>query len=63
MRIGAQLAEVPMIHERIGRDEALARARAIIEDVRLPDPDRILQAWPHPAFRAGSSSASSSPWR
>ncbi len=47
MRIGAQLAEVPMIHERIGRDEALARARAIIEDVRLPDPDRILQAWPH----------------
>src|SRR5690606_32776893 len=44
MRVGAQLAEVPMIHEALPRRAALARARAIIEDVRLPDPDRILRA-------------------
>jgi len=47
MKVGAQLAEVPMIHEKISKRDAWARARAIIEDVRLPDPDRILQAWPH----------------
>ena len=47
MRIGKQLAEVPMIHKNMSRDEAMALARQVVEDVRLPDPDRILQAYPH----------------
>jgi peptide/nickel transport system ATP-binding protein len=47
MRIGAQLAEVPMIHEGIGREAAWNLARQIVADVRLPDPDRILKAYPH----------------
>jgi len=47
MKIGTQLAEVPMIHRGMGKAEALARARQMVADVRLPDPDRILQAYPH----------------
>jgi len=47
MRIGDQLAEVPMIHEGMSREEAWNLARQIVEDVRLPDPDRILKAYPH----------------
>ena len=47
MRVGAQLAEVPMIHRGMPRAEAMALARRIVADVRLPDPDRILQAYPH----------------
>ena len=47
MRIGAQLAEVPMIHEGMGKEAAWKLARQIVADVRLPDPDRILRAYPH----------------
>ena len=47
MKIGAQLAEVPMIHQGMGRDDAWKLARQIVADVRLPDPDRIINAYPH----------------
>jgi peptide/nickel transport system ATP-binding protein len=47
MRIGAQLAEVPMIHEGMAKEEAWKLARQIVADVRLPDPDRILKSYPH----------------
>jgi peptide/nickel transport system ATP-binding protein len=47
MKIGAQLAEVPMIHRGMPKAEAWALARQIVADVRLPDPDRILGAYPH----------------
>jgi len=47
MKIGAQLAEVPMIHRAMPQAEAWALARQIVADVRLPDPDRILNAYPH----------------
>ncbi len=47
MRVGAQLAEVPMIHAGMGRTAAMALARQIVHDVRLPDPDRILKSYPH----------------
>jgi peptide/nickel transport system ATP-binding protein len=47
MRVGDQLAEVPMIHQGMDRAAALTLARQIIADVRLPDPDRILRAYPH----------------
>lgn len=47
MKIGAQLAEVPMIHQNMSQEAAMALARSVVEDVRLPDPDRILNAYPH----------------
>ncbi|AVO39169.1 ABC transporter ATP-binding protein [Pukyongiella litopenaei] len=47
MRIGQQLMEVPMIHEGVGRDEARARALEVVTDVRLPDPERMLNSYPH----------------
>jgi len=47
MKIGQQLAEVPMIHGNMSATDAMDLARQVIEDVRLPDPDRILQAYPH----------------
>ncbi|MDJ0825641.1 MAG: ABC transporter ATP-binding protein [Rhodobacter sp.] len=47
MRIGKQLAEVPMIHEGIGEKEAFDRALEVVTDVKLPDPKRILNSFPH----------------
>ena len=47
MKIGAQLAEVPMIHQGMSQTDAWALARQIVADVRLPDPDRIVNAYPH----------------
>ncbi|MBS1303657.1 ABC transporter ATP-binding protein [Loktanella sp. SALINAS62] len=47
MKIGRQLMEVPMIHEGIPEAEARARALEVVTDVKLPDPERILKAYPH----------------
>ena len=47
MKIGQQLMEVPMIHEGVSKDEAWKRALEVVTDVRLPDPERILKAYPH----------------
>jgi peptide/nickel transport system ATP-binding protein len=47
MRVGRQLAEVPMLHARASRSEAEDRAEAMLRAVRLPDPGRVMRAWPH----------------
>ncbi|EKE43625.1 hypothetical protein OCGS_2357 [Oceaniovalibus guishaninsula JLT2003] len=47
MKVGRQLMEVPRIHESITRSEARARALELVADVKLPDPERILDAYPH----------------
>src|SRR5215472_2078926 len=47
MRIAEQLAEVPLYHEGVSRQEALARSREMLTNVRLPDPDRIMNSYPH----------------
>ena len=47
MKIGKQLMEVPMIHEGISEKEAYDRALQVVTDVKLPDPKRILNAFPH----------------
>ncbi|MEZ5886419.1 MAG: ABC transporter ATP-binding protein [Paracoccaceae bacterium] len=47
MKIGKQLMEVPMIHEGISAEEARKRALEVVRDVRLPDPERIVNAFPH----------------
>ena len=48
MTIAQQLMEVPLYHED-GCTEAQARERALamLENVRLPDPKRIMAAFPH----------------
>jgi peptide/nickel transport system ATP-binding protein len=45
--IGRQIAESIRIHEGLGRREALERAIAEAERVRLPDPGQIVRRYPH----------------
>src|SRR5207248_5416990 len=47
MRIAEQLAEVPIYHEGISRVAALERAESLLAQVRLPDPKRIMNSYPH----------------
>ena len=47
MLIGEQLAEVPIYHEGVSKEEALKRSRAMLASVRVPDPDRIMNSYPH----------------
>jgi peptide/nickel transport system ATP-binding protein len=47
MKIGRQLMEVPMIHEGVSEQEARSRALEVVTDVRLPDPERMLNSYPH----------------
>ncbi len=47
MRIGDQLMEVPIIHDQVTRQEAFDRSVEMLKSVRLPDPERIMRAYPH----------------
>lgn len=47
MRVGEQLAEVLIYHERTSMSEAKSRAIEMLEAVHLPDPARIMDAYPH----------------
>ena len=47
MKIGRQLMEVPMIHQGMSETEARERALQVVSDVKLPDPARILNSFPH----------------
>ncbi len=47
MKIAAQLMEVPLIHDGASKKEAWNTALQMVEDVRLPDPERILKSYPH----------------
>lgn len=47
MRIGAQLSEVPRYHDDVSRSEAEERAEAMLARVDVPDPARIMRAYPH----------------
>ena len=47
MKVGAQLAEVPMLHSGMSKADAWKLARQIVADVRLPDPERIINSYPH----------------
>jgi len=47
MRIGEQLMEVPLIHDKVGKPEARRRAVEMVKAVRLPDPERMMRAYPH----------------
>ncbi len=47
MKIGRQLMEVPMIHQGVSEKDAYQRALQVVTDVKLPDPKRILESFPH----------------
>ena len=47
MRVGRQIDEVIRFHAKLPRNRRRARALELIEDVQLPDPERMLRAYPH----------------
>ena len=47
MRAGDQLAEVLVIHQGSSDKEARRRSMELLSKVRLPDPERIMNAFPH----------------
>ena len=47
LTIGEQLSEVPVYHDGVSWREARTRALAILEEVRIADPDRVLASYPH----------------
>jgi oligopeptide transport system ATP-binding protein len=47
MTIGRQLSEHVRYHEGLSKSAALARAQELLGEVRLPDPERALDAFPH----------------
>ena len=47
MTIGAQLMEVPMIHDGVGRNAAHELALGILGEVDLPDPEWMMARYPH----------------
>ncbi|MBP1097664.1 ABC transporter ATP-binding protein [Bradyrhizobium diazoefficiens] len=46
-RIGDQIAEAVRVHDRSSGPPAIARARELLELVRMPDPAMQLSAYPH----------------
>ena len=47
MRISSQLIEVPILHEKISKEDAWKRSTEMLQKVNLPDPERIMNAFPH----------------
>ena len=47
MRVGEQMAEVLTLHEGLGRRDALARSREMLDAVRIPDAAARLRQYPH----------------
>ena len=47
LTIGTQLVDVPITHEGIPAPAAYDRAVQILTDVKVPDPERVMAAYPH----------------
>jgi len=47
LKIKTQLMEVPLAHENITKEEAWQRSLQMLQDVKLPDPERLMEAYPH----------------
>ncbi|WP_077964710.1 dipeptide ABC transporter ATP-binding protein [Ensifer adhaerens] len=47
MTVADQIEEVFLLHSEFDAAERAKRARALVEAMRLPNPDRILKAYPH----------------
>jgi len=46
-RIGDQIAEVVLAHEALSRRSAWRRGRDLLHLLRIPEPDRVLDEYPH----------------
>jgi peptide/nickel transport system ATP-binding protein len=47
LKISTQLMEVPLAHEDISKEEARKRSVQMLTDVNLPDPERVMESYPH----------------
>src|ERR1700742_411488 len=47
MRVGAQIVEALMLHQKVPRAEARRRAREMLDYVRIPESARRLRQYPH----------------
>ncbi len=47
LTIGQQLMEVPLAHDDVSKAEAFERSVQMLTDVRLPDAERVMGAYPH----------------
>ncbi|MEX2648412.1 MAG: ABC transporter ATP-binding protein, partial [Alphaproteobacteria bacterium] len=47
MTVGRQLMEVPIIHEGVSERDAYDRAIRVLRDVRMPDPQTVMERYPH----------------
>jgi len=47
LTIGDQLVEVPIVHDGVSQGEASDLAIRLLADVKLPDPERVMDAYPH----------------
>ncbi|MCV0397459.1 MAG: dipeptide ABC transporter ATP-binding protein [Rhizobiaceae bacterium] len=47
MKVGQQLMEVPILHDKTSKEEAWNRALEMVRAVRLPDPERMMRSYPH----------------
>ncbi len=45
--IGDQICEVLVLHEKLGKQAAMAQAQSLLEMVRLPDAAQLLKRYPH----------------
>jgi len=45
--IGQQICEILHLHNKINRKEAMERARALLEEVQIPEPTARLRQYPH----------------
>lgn len=45
--VGAQIAEVVQLHQKVGRKEALTRALEMLHKVHISDPKQRLRQYPH----------------
>jgi peptide/nickel transport system ATP-binding protein len=45
--VGSQLCEGLRLHQRLGRGAAMQRARELLEEVQIPDPEARLRQYPH----------------
>ena len=45
--IGQQICEIIHLHNRVSRQEAMARAKTLLEEVQIPEPEARLKQFPH----------------
>ena len=46
-RVGNQIAEGIMLHQRLSKKQALARALDLLKEVRIPEPQARIEQYPH----------------